>query len=144
MGARGPAPHIPAGSAARSAPGVPPAPNHLSPNAADEYDRVALLLNDSLQQHDAAVLAAYAAAVEEVATFTEQLRTEGHILKSATGGRYLHPAHAARASAHKLLLATATQLGLSPAARARLGAVNTPAALPVGPESFNATYGTAA
>jgi len=144
MGARGPAPHIPAGSAARTAPGVPPAPAHLSPSAADEYDRVALLLNDSLQHHDAAVLATYAAAADEVATFTEQLRSEGHILKSATGGRYLHPAHAARASAHKLLLATATQLGLSPAARARLGQTTTPAALPVGPEAFNAAFGTAA
>jgi P27 family predicted phage terminase small subunit len=123
---------------------VPPAPNHLSPKAADEYDRVALLLEDSIQHHDAAVLAAYAAAFDEVATFTEQLRTEGHILKSATGGRYLHPAHAARASAHKLLLATATQLGLSPAARARLGQIVTPAALPDGPESFNAKHGNAA
>jgi P27 family predicted phage terminase small subunit len=123
---------------------VPPAPSHLSPNAADEYDRVALLLNDSIQHHDSALLAAYAQASAEVSQFTEQLRTEGAILTAATGGRYLHPAHAARASAHKLLLATATQLGLSPAARARLGAVTTPAALPVGPESFNATYGTAA
>lgn len=144
MGARGPAPQIKAGSATRTAPGVPPAPAYLSPSAAEEYGRIADLLNDSLQHHDAALLAAYAAASDEVATFTEQLRKEGAILQSATGGRYLHPAHAARASAHKLLLATATQLGLSPAARARLGAVSAPAALPVGPESFNAAFGTAA
>ena len=144
MGARGPAPQTGSAAQARTAPGVPPAPLHLSPLAAEEYDRVALLLEDSIQHHDAALLAAYAQASAEVSQFTEQLRKEGAILTAATGGRYLHPAHAARASAHKLLLATATQLGLSPAARARLGASSTPAELPVGPESFNAVHGAAA
>lgn len=143
MGARGPVSRSATNSAPRSAPGVPAAPAHITAAAAAEYHRTAELLADTIQEHDAALLATYAQAVADIAFFTEQLTREGHILTAVTGGRYLHPAHSARASAHKLLLATAAQLGLSPAARARIGSgAGQESAQASGPGVFKKHWGT--
>lgn len=148
MGTRGPVPKGEKSKANRTFPGVPPVPPHLTDAAKAEYTRAGNLLSMTIEHHDQAVLAAYAQATAEVAQFNEELKTEGYIITNAeTGGRYLNPKHSARSSAHKLMLATAIQLGLTPAARARLqGTVGAPPpreTAPTGPAAFDAANGGA-
>jgi P27 family predicted phage terminase small subunit len=139
MGRRGPLPAAtgePLPLPAAKLPAAAPAP--LSVEAAAEYARLAPLL-PHVSATAASVLAVHCQAAAEIAACSEQLAREGLVLSSPTGTTYLNPAHAARASAHKVLLATATHLGLTPSSRARANIASEEQAS--GPSRFSSMHG---
>lgn len=150
MGSRGPLPFTSrpgsnAGATNERSEPMPDAPEHLSAAAKEEYRRI-VALNPHLTASDSTTLADHAQAVAEIAECNRVLAKDGMIITATGGNRYIHPQHAARASAHKLRLATAIQLGLTPAARARNGqpgANANPASQPTtGPAAFAAAHGS--
>jgi len=69
---------------------------------------------------DGDALAGYCAAWSEIVASTKTLQDEGRVIVGAKGGKIHHPAVSQQRSAMRALSAFAAQLGLNPAARARI------------------------
>jgi P27 family predicted phage terminase small subunit len=104
---------------------APERPAWLSPEAAEEWDRLIPILLEKrvLAEVDLGVAASYCANLGELRLAHETLKTEPRFYEVGTGQRKEHPASkAARDLGNKIRL-LASELGLSPAARAKVSAV---------------------
>lgn len=135
MGRRGPLPASkPAAKSAKAEP-LPPPPDYLPEAARMEYNRIAAVV-EGLTAADSTLLATYAQAVHEHAEISRKLTPENMTVRAATGGEYLNPLFNARSTCQKVIERCAAALGLSPAARARSGAIQPASSTPTaaGPE----------
>ena len=140
MGRRGKLPaEAKAALAAPNGP-LPPPPGGMSPEAAEEYRRIAALPL-GLAPSDQATLVAHCEAVAEVAEHTRLLRAEGPTIKGHRGS-VINPRIKARHYALATLAATAQALGLTPASRVRLPAQAEPDREPDSAEAFEAEHGS--
>ena len=102
---------------------TPECPVWLDAEAKREWDRVVHALHESgiLTNVDRAVLAAYCQSYARWVEAETQVEKEGQVLERQSGRHYLNPNLAAASLALKQLMAYAVQLGLTPAARSRIG-----------------------
>lgn len=120
MGARGPAPKDKLTVAYRD--GVPPAPDWLSQEGADEYARVVAEMEAAKvapQQVDHMVLARYAHAASEFAKLVIEIAKQGYTVPTAEGIKQ-NPLCRSLEGMGRMMDAAEKQLGFTPAARCRL------------------------
>jgi P27 family predicted phage terminase small subunit len=110
---------------------VPRPPRYLGRRAAAEFRRVARQLVDSrvLTALDLAALGAYCSAFGQAAEVDERMKAENLVLHGERGC-YLNPLLIAGNAARKLMRAWASELGLTPASRARVHSIPQAAADP--------------
>ncbi len=101
----------------------PRCPKWLSKRAKAEWRRVVpvLIKLDVVNGLDESLIALYCQAFADYAGANEVLDCEGATYKASTGLVKRHPATVLRDQAHRRLLQTIRELGLSPIARERLG-----------------------
>ena len=105
--------------------GRPECPEHMSDAARDEWDRVCGELEEAgiLGRLDRALLAAYCEAWEEFVELSVRVRKEGATVETDKGNIVQNPTLGAKNSAAERLIRIAANFGMSPAARAKLEAV---------------------
>lgn len=103
--------------------GVPDKPEHLSEEAAGIWDLLIADLAESgvLDKTDALAVEAVAVTLERARQARRLIAEEGMTIESARGAKTRHPAVQIERDCWALLRGYMEQLGLSPAARARLG-----------------------
>jgi len=142
----------------RGASPLPPPPETMGPTATREYQRIVELMGERLTAADHGVLCAYAGAFAEVAAHEKALMEEGYTCEGDRGA-VLNPRVRAHALARKTLLDASAALGLTPAARIRLGQAPVPSselrgahggadltlvpAVPAGPAEWAVEHGAA-
>jgi P27 family predicted phage terminase small subunit len=112
---------------------APPRPEHLSPEARQEWDRVLPILLDMrvLSPGDMATLATYAVAYGRWAAAERELSENGVVVKSPNGYPIQNPFLSVANTAIQQMERACVQLGLTPSARTRVHAKEKPAAMGV-------------
>jgi len=96
------------------------APDWLSPEARAEWDRLAPLLAAALTPLDRDTLAVFVTALARLAKAEAEIARIGEVVRGATGAAVVNPWCAVARTAADQVHRFGSELGLSPAARARL------------------------
>jgi len=106
-------------------PAIPSCPDHLSPEAKKEWERVAPLLEKLhlLTHIDRGALALYCQAWARWVEAEEALRTYGVMVKSPNGFPMQSPYLAVANRAMEQMRALLTEFGMSPSSRSRVSAL---------------------
>ncbi len=116
--------------------GVPDPPSWLSDYAREEWDLIvdALVHTGVIATHEATILAVYCEAIGEYRKIGDAIARDGLTVGNA-GSQRPHPLTASRRRAAEDALKFARELGLTPAARSRVQAIEAPSE-PTGKSRF--------
>ena len=122
--------------------GIPDCPDFITGRAAEEWDRIAVQLDDVglLSKIDRAALAAYCTAYERWSKAEETVRKSGTLIKSPNGFPMISPAVSVATKAMDQMLKIAKEFGMTPSSRSSI-AVDKKAAESDPSEAFFASNG---
>lgn len=106
--------------------GVPDCPTWMPLPGIEEWNRVVPMLSrmNVLSPADLAVLASYCLSWAELVIAVECVQKEGRTIVAANGAMARHPQCVTITQSVQQIKALASELGLTPSARTRLGATN--------------------
>lgn len=100
---------------------LPPPPSHIPPMARPEWKRVTADLSERglLTETCLPLVASYVLATWQIAVAVKAIKKDGAFVRTKLGEPKPHPAQAMLSRAQEMIVRLGSELGLSPAARAR-------------------------